>query len=293
MVRIVLVTGASTGIGRAAVLRLAAAGCTVFAGVRKEADGSRLREQASNITPVLLDVTDQEQIQVAATYLREAVGRLDGLVNNAGVGVTGPVEFVSLESLRWQYEVNVFGQVAVTQAMLPLLRRAQGRVVTVGSVGSWITMPFGGPLCSSKHAIRSLNDALRMELAPLGIRTALVEPGSIRTAGVDKVETGAAATLDGMGPEGRDLYGPRFQAMTAAAMKRERGGSDPDVAARAIQHALTARNPRTRYPVGKDSRAMSTLARILPQHVLDTLRTRALGIATGAPVDKNKQEKRR
>ena len=276
----VLVTGTSTGIGHATALRLAEEGFTVFAGVRKSSDGRRLQERAPGVTPLLLDVTDQGQIEAAAKHLSETAGRLDGLVNNAGVGVTGPVELVSLDSLRWQYEVNVFGQVAVIQAMLPLLRSAGGRIVTVGSVGSWVTMPFGGPLCSSKHAIRSLNDALRMELAPSGIRVSLIEPGSIKTPAVDKVEADADATLDAMGAEGRDRYGARYRAMTANAMKRERGGSDPDVVARAIQHALTARSPRARYPVGKDSRTMSTLARLLPQHVLDTLRMRALGIAT-------------
>lgn len=239
---------------------------------------------------MLLDVTDQEEITAAAERLGEAVGRLDGLVNNAGVGVTGPVELVTPELLRWQYEVNVIGQVAVIQAMLPLLRRARGRIVTVGSVGSWITMPFGGPLCSSKHAIRSLNDALRMELAPCGVRTCLIEPGSIKTTAVDKVEDDAAATLDAMGPEDRMRYGARFTTMTTNAIKRERGGSDPDVVARAIRHALITRHPQARYPVGKDSRALSTLARFLPQHTLDTLRTRVLGIAADQRANKAQQE---
>lgn len=275
----VLVTGASTGIGHATALRLAGAGFTVFAGVRKDADGRRLQERKPDIEPVLLDVTDLEQIKAAAEHLGAVAGRLDGLVNNAGIGVTGPVELVPLESLRRQYEVNVFGQVAVIQAMLPLLRRARGRIVTVGSVGSWITMPFGGPLCSSKHAIRSLNDALRMELAPWGIRASLIEPGSIKTAAVDKVEVDAAAALDSMDAEDRDLYGARYQAMTANAMKRERGGCDPDVVARAIQHALTADRPHAHYPVGRDARAMSTLARVVPQRALDALRMRVLGIA--------------
>ncbi|MEV5324437.1 SDR family oxidoreductase [Nonomuraea sp. NPDC052634] len=268
----VLVTGASTGIGRATALLLAREGFTVYAGVRKEADGQAL---GPAVTPIPLDITDAGQIAGAARRL----GRLDALVNNAGIGVTGPLEFVPLDALRWQYEVNVFGQIAVTQAMLPMLRASRGRVVTVGSVGSWITLPFGGPLCSSKHAIRSLNDALRMELKPYGVAAVLIEPGSIHTDAVDKLEDEVEPRLASLGEEGRRLYGRAYRTMTAAGLKEERSGSSPDVVARAILHALTARKPRARYPVGKKSRLMSTMGRILPQYTLDAVRMRALGLS--------------
>ncbi|MEV0033927.1 SDR family oxidoreductase [Nocardia sp. NPDC050793] len=272
MSKTVLVTGASTGIGRATALLLARQGFTVHAGVRKEADGAAL---GPSVTPVVLDVTDAGRIAEVA----DSFDRLDALVNNAGVGVTGPVEFVSLDALRRQYEVNVFGQVAVTQAVLPLLRAARGRVVTVGSVGSWITLPFGGPLCSSKHAIRSLNDALRMEVKPHGVATILIEPGSIHTAAVDKLADEIEPRLDAIGAEGRRLYGEAYRTMTTAGLREERAGSDPEVVARAILHALTARRPRARYPVGRKSRLMSTLGRVLPQYTLDAVRLRALGLA--------------
>ncbi|TDC84573.1 SDR family oxidoreductase [Micromonospora sp. KC606] len=272
MSKTVLVTGASTGIGRATALLLAREGFTVFAGVRKDADGEAL---GRSVTPIKLDVTDAGQIAAAA----ERLGRLDALVNNAGIGVTGPLEFVPLDALRWQYEVNVFGQVAVTQAMLPMLRASRGRVVTVGSVGSWITLPFGGPLCSSKHAIRSLNDALRMEVKPWGIHAVLIEPGSIHSDAVDKLEGEVVPRLESIGPEGRRLYGAAYRTMTSAGLKEERSGSRPDVVARAVLHALTARKPRSRYPVGKKSRLMSTLGRIVPQYTLDALRLRALGLS--------------
>lgn len=272
MSKTVLVTGASSGIGRATALLLAREGFTVYAGVRKEADGEGL---GPKVTPITLDITDAGQIADAAARL----DRLDALVNNAGVGVTGPLEFVSLDALRWQYEVNVFGQVAITQAMLPKLRASRGRVVTVGSVGSWITLPFGGPLCSSKHAIRSLNDALRMELKPYGVAAVLVEPGSIHTAAVDKLEDEVEPRLAAIGEEGRRLYGEAYRAMTSVGLKEERAGSSPDVVARAILHALTASKPRSRYPVGKKSRLMSTLGRVVPQYTLDALRLRALGLS--------------
>jgi NAD(P)-dependent dehydrogenase (short-subunit alcohol dehydrogenase family) len=272
MSKTVLVTGASTGIGRASALLLAREGFTVYAGVRKEADGDAL---GPSVTPITIDVTDAGQIADAAQRL----GRLDALVNNAGIGVTGPVEFVPLDALRHQYEVNVFGQVAVTQAMLPMLRASRGRVVTVGSVGSWITLPFGGPLCSSKHAIRSLNDALRMELKPFGVAAVLIEPGSIHTDAVDKLEDEVEPRLDTLGPEGRRLYGTAYRTMVTRSLEEERSGSSPDVVARAVLHALTARTPRSRYPVGKKSRLMSTLGRVVPQYTLDRLRMRALGLS--------------
>ncbi|NWF29554.1 SDR family oxidoreductase [Streptomyces sp. PKU-EA00015] len=268
----VLVTGASTGIGRATALMLAREGFTVFAGVRKDSDGVAL---GATVTPITLDVTDPGRIAAAA----DAIGRLDALVNNAGIGVTGPLEFVSLDTLRRQYEVNVFGQIAVTQAMLPKLRDSQGRVVTVGSVGSWITLPFGGPLCSSKHAIRSLNDALRMEVRPWGIRAVLIEPGSIHTSAVDKLEGEVEPRLEAIGDEGRRLYGTAYRTMVTSGLKEERSGSSPDVVARAVLHALTARKPRARYPVGKKSRLMSTLGRVVPQYALDRLRLRVLGLS--------------
>ncbi|MBF6301937.1 SDR family NAD(P)-dependent oxidoreductase [Nocardia amamiensis] len=272
MSKTVLVTGASTGIGRATALLLAGKGFTVYAGVRKQADGEAL---GPAVTPITLDVTDPGQIAAAA----EQIGQLDALVNNAGVGVTGPVEFVPLDALRWQYEVNVFGQVAVTQAMLPLLRASRGRVVTVGSVGSWITLPFGGPLCSSKHAIRSLTDALRMEVKPWGIDVVLIEPGSTHTDAVDKLENEVEPRLASLGTEGRKLYGDAYRTMITHSLENERTGSSPDVIARAVLHALTARRPRVRYPVGKGSRLMSTLGRWLPQRPLDILRLRALGLS--------------
>lgn len=268
----VLVTGASTGIGRATALLLAHEGFTVYAGVRKETDGQAL---GKTVTPIQLDVTDPGRIAEVA----EGLSRLDALINNAGIGVTGPVEFVPLDEWRRQYEVNVFGQVAVTQAMLPMLRASHGRVVTVGSVGSWITLPFGGPLCSSKHAIRSINDAMRMELKPFGVHTVLIEPGSTHTDAVDKLEDEVEPRVDSLGPEGRRLYGTAYRTMVASSLEEERTGSNPDVIARAVLHALTARKPRARYPVGKKSRLMSTLGRVVPEYTLDALRLRALGLS--------------
>ena len=203
--RHVVVTGASSGIGRATALRLVGAGDHVFAGVREPADGEALRRAAvrGRLTPLLLDVTDAGQIAAAAATVDGHAGNagLDGLVDNAGIGTAWPLELVPLDLFRRQLEVNLVGQLAVTQAFLPLLRRARGRLIVIGSIGDRITMPFAGPLTASKHAVASVADALRQELAPWGIRVVLIEPASIRTGAVGKLERDAAG--------GRKLHGWR------------------------------------------------------------------------------------
>jgi NAD(P)-dependent dehydrogenase (short-subunit alcohol dehydrogenase family) len=277
----VLVTGASSGIGRACALELASSGFRVFAGVRKEEDAQALEDAArGHLTPLFIDVTDPSSVASAAETVEEAVGEagLVGLVNNAGVGVAWPLELVPLNELRHQFEVNVFGQLSVTQAFLPLIRVARGRIVNIGSVGGWITMPFGGPLCASKHALKSVNDALRMELYPWGIRVSLIEPGAISTRAVDKLEAGVDETIEEFPAPGRARYADAFRAMTVRAVAHERSGSPPEVVAEAVLHAMTAKKPKARYPVGAGSRLQSTLARVLPDRLLDQMLFRALGL---------------
>src|ERR1041385_2320106 len=179
-----LITGASTGIGEATARRLATAGWTVLAGVRDLDVGARLASEAGGerLHPLPLDVTDPEQIAQAVERVRElAEGRLDALVNNAGIGVGGPLELVPLDELRRQLEVNVIGQIALTQAMLPALRLARGRVVFLSSIGGRVATPFTAPHGASKHAIEAIGDALRVELASSHVQVALVEPGSVAT----------------------------------------------------------------------------------------------------------------
>ncbi|HEY7067438.1 MAG TPA: SDR family oxidoreductase [Chloroflexota bacterium] len=275
-----VVTGASTGIGRATALRLAARGYHVFATVRRPADADALRGAApSEITPLLMDVTAPEQIArtVAAVRAHVGVAGLDALVNNAGVGLAWPLELVPLEAFRAQMAVNVDGQLAVTQACLPLLRQARGRVVLIGSIGDRISMPFAGPLTASKHAVLALADTLRQEVAPWGIRVVLVEPASIRTDAVGKLERDAAAALEQFGPEGRALYGAAFQAMTARAVAREMHGSPPEVVAATVAQALESPAPRARYLVGKDARLLAAVAK-LPPFILDAVRRRFFGL---------------
>ena len=268
-----VVTGVSSGIGRATALRLAAAGYHVYGGVRRLADAP----PAARVTPLLLDVTDGAQIAAAAKTVAGDVGGagLAALVDNAGIGVTGPLELTPPGEIRRQFEVNVVAQVAVTQAFLPLLRAARGRVVLVGSIGDRITLPFIGPLAASKHALASIADALRLELAPWGIRVVLVEPASINTEAVGKLERDAAAAVSGFVAD--PGYRRTYLEMVRRLAARERRGSPPDVVADAVATALTAGRPRARYLVGKDARRLAALA-LLPVPVLDAVRRRMFGL---------------
>jgi len=278
----VLVTGASSGIGRATAARLAAGGHHVYAGVRRPADGAALQQAAreagapGEVAPLLLDVTDQAQIAAAAQAVTGHVGGagLAGLVNNAGIGGFSPLELTGTADFRRLLDVNVTGQLAVTQAFLPLLRRAQGRIVMVGSIGARFTPPFTGPLAASKSALTTLAEALRQELAPWNIRVVVIEPGSIRTDAVGKLRSDAAQLISQADPGQRALYEDSFQRMVAAFTALHDKGSPPDVAARAITRALTVPRPRARYLTGKNSRRMAVMAAVLPTPVLDALRRR-------------------
>jgi NAD(P)-dependent dehydrogenase (short-subunit alcohol dehydrogenase family) len=276
----ILVTGCSSGIGRATALRLAAAGHHVFAGVRKPADGDALQQAArrmpGEITPLLLDVTSPAQIAAAVQAVTGHVGAagLAGLVNNAGIGLFGPLELIDLDEFRRLLEINVTGQLAVTQAFLPLLRQAQGRVVLVGSIGDRFTPPFVGPLGASKSSLATMGDALRQELAPWNIRVVLIEPGSIHTEAVGKLDSDAEQVMSRATAAGRALYQDAFRRFVAAFAGLHAHGSPPEVVAAAIARALAAPRPRARYLTGKNARRMALIAAILPVPAQDALRRR-------------------
>ena len=284
----VVVTGSSSGLGRSTALALTAAGYRVFAGVRRSSDGEALLAAAAlhqgrgRLTPVILEVTDTKSIAAAAQEVSAAVGPrgLGGLINNAGIGVFGPVETVSIDDLRRIYEVNVFGQVAAIQSFLPLLRAGGGRVVNIGSIGDRLSLPFGAPLTSSKSALASITDSLRIELRPWGIHVVLIEPASIRTATVDKAQSDTQRVLDELSPRHRALYGPNFEKMMSRLLATERDGSSPEVVAAVIVRALRAHHPHTRYLVGKGHRPMALAARWVPDRILDLLRTKMFGLPT-------------
>jgi NAD(P)-dependent dehydrogenase (short-subunit alcohol dehydrogenase family) len=286
-IALALITGASTGIGRATALRLAANGWTVLAGVRDASAGETLVEQAgtaARVTPISLDVTDAAQLAAAAQQVGDESGSsgassrggLDALVNNAGIVVGGPLELVSAEDLRRQFEVNVFAQVAVTRALLPALRRARGRIVFVSSVGGRVATAFTAPYAASKHAIEAFGDALRVELSTSNVQVALVEPGSVATPIWDKGRVDAQQVS--VPPELHAQYGHVQAAFAKVLDDAERRGVAPDVVAQTIERALTARRMRARYVVGRDARAMLLAKRLLPDHVFDKVARRALGV---------------
>jgi NAD(P)-dependent dehydrogenase (short-subunit alcohol dehydrogenase family) len=278
--RAVVVTGASTGIGRATALHLDARGWLVFAGVRKDSDAKSLREAASErLEPLIADVTDEASIAAAARRVEEATGAdgLGGLVNNAGVVLAGPFEALPIEELRRQLEVNLIGQVAVTQAMLPALRRATGRIVFLSSIGGRIALPFNGPYHASKFGIEAVADSLRQELQPWRIEVSVVEPGSIATPIWEKGASEGGRILEGMTPESRELYGERIAKFQERALATGRAGIAPERVAEVIAHALTAKRPRTRYLVGRDAKINARVRRLLPDRVFDRLVARQLG----------------
>ncbi len=278
MARNVLVTGASTGIGEACALLLDAEGHRVFAGVRSEQDEQRLRERTSDrLVPVRLDVTDDGQIDSAREAIEEHGGTLAGLVNNAGVARGGPLEYLPVDEWREQFEVNVFGQVAVTRAMLELLRRDQGRVVFVGSIGGRVATPLMGPYNASKFAIEAIGESLRHELRPWGMHVAVVEPGAVRTE-IWRKGRETAERLDAeLSEEARERYRPHIEAIRDGIDMQERQGVEPEVVARSVRHALFASRPRTRYVVGRDAKVQSLMARALPDRAREAIVRRVAG----------------
>jgi NAD(P)-dependent dehydrogenase (short-subunit alcohol dehydrogenase family) len=281
--RTAIITGASTGIGEACALRLDNAGWRVFAGVRKEADAQRLKSEASDrLTPIMIDVTDQAQIDAAAKTVAAAVGTagLQGIVNNAGMSVNGPLEYLTSDDLRKQFEVNVVGQIAMTRTFLELIRKGHGRIVYIGSIAGKFATPFLGPYSASKHAMEALSDSLRRELRPWGIHVALVEPGSIATKIWEKGQADANEFEKNMPEEATMRYGKAFDALRVAAKKFGDAGIPADRVARVVEHALTSGRPRTRYIVGFDATMQRLLAALVPDRTLDRLVAMQLKLPT-------------
>lgn len=282
----VVITGASSGIGAACALHLDKLGLRVFAGVRKQSDAESLRARSSPLlTPIALDIADTLSVSTAASAVAGAVGSagLDGLVNNAGVVVVGPVEFLPLPELRRQLEINVVGQVAVTQAFLPLIRTARGRIVNMGSVAGRMATPFLGAYGASKFALEALTDALRLELAPWSISVSIVEPAAVATPIWEKAAKTAEAMLEALPPEALVLYGEVIQAVRETSAHAEKHAIEPLEVARAVEHALMASRPRTRYLVGRDAKIRAAMALLVPDRVRDSIVAKAMRLPKNAP----------
>jgi NAD(P)-dependent dehydrogenase (short-subunit alcohol dehydrogenase family) len=248
-----LVTGASSGIGQACAARLARTGWRVLAGVRREGTAPEGTEE------LLLDVTKPPELELDG---------LDGLVNNAGIAVAGPIEFLSAEELRRQLEVNVVGQLQMVQLALPALRRSRGRIVNIGSISGRSALPFLGAYAMSKFALEAMSDSLRIELRPWGIHVAIVEPGTIKTPMWTRERPDPPA-------EALSLYGDRIAAFRDFALKRSAGGAPAEAVAKVVEEALTAERPRARYLVGRDARLRAGVER-LPDRIRDRVYKRVL-----------------
>jgi NAD(P)-dependent dehydrogenase (short-subunit alcohol dehydrogenase family) len=262
MARLALVTGASTGIGRASALHLAGLGFHVLAGVREAADAP------DNLEALRLDVTSESDVAAAAERVG---GELHALVNNAGIAISGPVEVVPVEEWRRQLEVNLLGQIAVTRALLPAILRARGRIVNMSSIGGRVANPLFGPYSASKFALEAVSDSLRREVAAHGVRVVTVEPGGIATPIWDKGMDDARRVVSGMTEEQQRRYGSLIAAVTKAVERIAREGLPPEAVAEVVGEAVTADRPRARYVIGRDAKIQALAARLLPDRAFDAL----------------------
>jgi NAD(P)-dependent dehydrogenase (short-subunit alcohol dehydrogenase family) len=273
----VLITGASRGIGRAAALRLTRAGWDVYATVRRVEDGEALRAEAGErLHPVELDVASEDQIAALGPELPE---RLDAIVNNAGIVVSGPLESLSYEELREQFDVNVSGAVALTNLVLPKLRASRGRIVFISSLSGMVSTPMTGAYNASKFAIEAIADAWRVELRPWGIAVVLIEPAMTDTDLWRKAPETLETGVEEMSPEHRELYAGHLVGMRKAIPKIQKMAKPVEGVTAAIETALTAPKPKARYLIGNDVKLQAALSRLTPSRLMD----RANALLTGTP----------
>lgn len=277
----ILITGASSGIGKISSLYVAQKGFQVLAGVRKQEDADKLIAENLDIIPIFIDVASQDSINTAAEQISAIVGEngLYGLVNNAGIAVAGPVEFLPIDRLRFQLEVNVIGQVNITQKMLPLIRKGGGRIINISSIAGFTAFPFKGAYAASKHAIEALSDSLRRELRPWRIPVSIIEPGVIKTPIWEKSINLVEDIIKEMPQEAGKYYGKVYKKLLKRTVKLvERKGALPEEVAEAILHALTSKRPKTRYLVGKDAYFLAYCLTKLPDRAIDSVICERIGL---------------
>jgi len=273
----ILITGASSGIGRACSLYLDKMGFYVFAGVRREIDGENLKKDASaRLTPVIIDITDASIISSVFEFISKEVGNsgLAGLVNNAGISGGGILEFLSMAEIRNLFEVNLLGHIAVIQAFLPLIRQGSGRIVNMGSIAGVLPQPYLAPYSASKAALRAFTDSLRLELEPWNIPVSIIEPGIVYTPMWDKAEKDALIKVKEVPDQAFDLYGNTIDDIVKILKNKNRikkVALSLDAVCRAVGRALTAKRPKAHYIVGWDARFAAFLAWLLPQRLIDRL----------------------
>ncbi|NVN50046.1 Oxidoreductase, short-chain dehydrogenase/reductase family [Mycolicibacterium hippocampi] len=272
---IVIVTGASTGIGAAAARELARRGFHVLAGVRRDQDAAAIR--GPDIEPLILDITEPDHIEALVTRVNGDPQRraVRALVNNAAVQANVPIEAFAIDEWRRMFEVNLFGQIAVIQALLPALMRNRGRVVNISSVGGKVAMATYGPYAATKFALEAVSDSLRREVAAFGVSVVVIEPGAVRTEMLGRAIATAGELVSAMTPEQSRRYGDLVHAVNAQAVSSTKSGLPAEAAAKVIGKAVTTRKPRTRYPVGREA-AMIRWLPFLPDRMLDRVFAAAL-----------------
>jgi len=274
----ILITGASSGIGLAACISLARKGYRVYAGVRKENDAKMFSEQSSRITPVILDVTREKDIQAVFQKIDGEFKRDQEfcLVNNAGVALALPMECVPLKELRREFDVNFFGLIAVTQTFLPLIRATQGRIINISSISGRLALPFLGPYNSSKFALEAVTDALRRELKSHGVKVVSINPGSIRTSIWEKGEAWQKEAASQCMPQIMQVYAGALKIFDEQIKKTAKNALDTAKVVKAIGRALDEKNPKTRYFVSRKIKFKAFLARHLPDKFMDFMIRRSL-----------------
>jgi NAD(P)-dependent dehydrogenase (short-subunit alcohol dehydrogenase family) len=278
--KFVLVTGASSGIGLAIVQDLARRGWQVFGSVRSPADAERISGiQPEKIFPIRMDLTKPAEIEQSMAQVAERTGPhgLQGLINNAGLAVNGPIEFLNLEDIRLQIEVNFLGQIAVTQAALPLIRLGPGRIVNISSISGRIAMPFFAPYAASKFALEAFSDSLRLELRPWGLHVALIEPGAVETPIWEKSLQAADRRIENLPPLAHAYYGVDINRMRAKTTRTGQNGVSPQQVADAVFHALAASRPKTRYYIGRGIEMTAFFAKHAPDWLRDWVVARMTG----------------
>lgn len=273
----VLITGTSSGLGRATALRLSRRGLRVYAGVRDEADASSLRDEAAGsgvpVETVRMDVTDPESIAQAVAHLDETIGggRLIGVVNNAGEGYPGPLEVLPIEDFRAQLEVNVIGQLAVAQALLPRLRRDGGRLIFVGSLGGKVAFPYAGAYHASKYAIEAVGEAMRKELGPTGVEVIVIEPGPTESEIWQKAARRTNDVLAELPAGAPPHYREELERFEERMGDADANAMPADAVAQTIERALTEDSPSARYPVGLQAKILTRARELVPDRLFDRL----------------------
>ncbi|OZM74360.1 dehydrogenase [Amycolatopsis antarctica] len=267
--KLIVVTGASTGMGASTARELARQGFHVLAGVRRDQDADAIR--SPGIEPVILDITEPEQVAALVARVAEDERTLHALVNNAGIQVNAPVETMPMAQWRRVFEVNLFGHIAVTQALLPALLRGKGRVINISSVGGKVAMATYGAYAGAKFALEAVSDSLRREVAPLGVPVVVIEPGGVRTEIAGRGVATANELAAGMTPEQDERYGGLVKANNRLMASGTGSGVTAEAAALVIAKAVTTPRPRARYTIGRDSALITRLTRILSDRTLDRI----------------------